>query len=65
MTHITKPKPYKFKNEDRVRKIIGSYEADGIIKARFRAADGSPRYVFQFNVPYGLLHIFGESQLSK
>jgi hypothetical protein len=62
---MTKPKPYKFKLEEPVKKVGGSYAATGTIKARFRADDWSARYVFRFNQPPGLLHIFGESQLSK
>ena len=62
---MTKPKPYKFNPSDTATKVGGSYTATGRIKARFRADDGSARYVFRFNQPPGLLHIFGESQLSK
>lgn len=48
---------------DKVRKIGGSYQATGTIKAVFEADDGSKRYVFRFDNPPGLLHIFNEKQL--
>ena len=54
---------FKFNPGDRARKIGGSYQADGEIKAAFRADDGSARYVFRFDNPPGLLHIFNENQL--
>ncbi len=57
--------PFEFEVEDRVVKVLGSYQADGTIKTRFRADDGSPRYVFRFDNPPGLLHIFNEKQLEK
>jgi hypothetical protein len=53
----------KFTVGQTVRKIGGSYDAEGLIKATFLADDGSVRYVFRFNTPPGLLHIFSESQL--
>lgn len=53
----------KFKPEDRVQKIGGSYQAIGTIKAAWLADDGTPRYVFRFDVPNGMLHIFNETQL--
>jgi hypothetical protein len=51
--------------EDRVRKIGGSYQATGTIKAVFAADDGSPRYVFRFDNPPGLLHIFSGNNLER
>jgi hypothetical protein len=53
----------KFKPGDRVRKIGGSYQADGRVVAAWLSDDGSPRYVFRFDVPNGMLHIFNETQL--
>lgn len=47
----------------RVLKYTGNYVATGTIKASFIADDGTPRYVFQFDVPKGLLHIFAGPQL--
>lgn len=58
-------KKYAFKAGDKVRKPKGDYTGDGTIKVRFRADDGSARYVFRFDTPAGLLHIFGEKQLIK
>lgn len=58
----TKTEP-KFKPEDRVQKVGGSYQAEGTIKAVWLADDGTPRYVFRFDVPNGMLHIFNETQL--
>jgi len=54
---------FKLKVGDHVRKVGGSYQADGEIKAAFLADDGSARYVFRFDNPPGLLHIFNENQL--
>lgn len=56
-------KEHKFKIGDRVKKIKGSYQAVGIIVAVFLALDGSSRYVFQFDDPKGLVHIFGDNNL--
>jgi hypothetical protein len=55
----------KFKPEDRVQKIGGSYQAVGTIKAAWLSDDGTPRYVFRFDVPNGMLHIFNETQLEE
>jgi hypothetical protein len=54
---------YEFEIDECVCKIGGSYQAKGTIKARFLADDGTPRYVFRFDNPPGLLHIFNEKQL--
>ena len=54
---------YEFELEEPVKKEGGSYQATGIIKARFLADDGSTRYVFRFDNPAGLLHIFSGKQL--
>jgi hypothetical protein len=56
---------FKFKVGDHVRKVGGSYQATGIIKAAFRADDGTARYVFRFDDPPGLLHIYNEGNLVK
>lgn len=56
---------FKFKVGDHVRKVGGSYQATGIIKAAFRADDGTSRYVFRFDNPPGLLHIFNEGNIEK
>lgn len=54
---------FKFKVDEPVRKVGGSYQGTGVIKAAFRADDGTARYVFRFDNPPGLLHIFNENQL--
>ena len=56
---------FKFKVGDHVRKVGGSYQGTGVIKAAFRADDGTARYVFRFDNPPGLLHIFNEGNLEK
>lgn len=55
----------KFELDEKVTKIGGSYQAIGTIKAKFQADDGSWRYVFRFDTPPGLLHIFNEKQLAN
>jgi hypothetical protein len=52
-----------FRLGDRVCKVGGSYQAPGIIKAVFASHKGEVRYVFEFDTPKGMLHIFNESQL--
>ena len=56
---------FKFKVEENVRKVGGSYQATGTIKAAFSADDGTARYVFRFDHPPGLLHIYNEGNLEK
>lgn len=46
-----------------VRKIGGSYQATGTIRASFQTRNGQQRYVFDFDEPPGLLHIFNHEQL--
>lgn len=53
-----------FQSGDRVRKIGGSYEADGTVVAAFRTLGGAERYVFEFDSPAGMLHIFGPQNLT-
>lgn len=53
----------KLNVEQRAKKVGGSYQAEGIIKAKFLADDNTWRYVFRFDNPPGLLHIFNEKQL--
>jgi hypothetical protein len=50
---------------DRAEKVGGTYQATGEIVASWIELDGTPRYVFRFDTPKGLLHIFGQSQLRK
>ena len=47
----------------RVRKIGGNYQATGEIVASWIELDGKPRYVFRFDEPRGLLHIFTAAQV--
>lgn len=55
----------KFKVNDKVKKVGGSYQAEGIIVAAFLTTDGFERYVFEFINPHGMLHIFNEKQLEN
>lgn len=56
--------PPKFSPGDKVQKCGGSYQAFGTIKAVWLADDGTPRYVFRFDTPAGMCHIFNEGQLA-
>ena len=48
----------------RARKIGGNFQADGRIEAAWVSPDdGKPRYVFRFDVPAGMLHIYTGAQL--
>lgn len=62
MTNIDLPK-FKFKVGDRVRKIGGTYQAEGIIVGVAVTTRNDVRYVFEFEQFPGMLHIFNESQL--
>lgn len=50
---------------DRARKVGGSYEATGTIRSAFKTRNGQQRYVFDFDEPPGLLHIFSHDQLEE
>lgn len=56
---------FKFKEGDRVRKVGGSYQADGYIVGIAVTTSGAVRYVFEFETYPGMLHIFNETQLEK
>lgn len=56
-------RPAPFTLGDRVRKVGGSYSANGTIRATFRTRDGNQRYVFEFDDFRGMLHIFSHEQL--
>jgi hypothetical protein len=56
-------KPATFSVGDRARKVGGSYQATGTIRSAFKTRYGSQRYVFDFDTPAGLLHIFNHEQL--
>lgn len=47
-----------------VRKIGGSYQANGFIVARFKTRAGLERVVFEFEEPKGMLHIFSTDQIT-
>jgi len=53
----------KFKVGDQVRKVGGTYQADGVIVGIAVTTKGDVRYVFEFSDYQGMLHIFNESQL--
>lgn len=55
----------KFEVGDTVRKVGGTYQADGIIVGIAVTTMGQVRYVFEFETYPGMLHIFNESQLEK
>lgn len=54
----------RFAPGDRVQKVGGSYQATGVIKAAWLADDGTARYVFRFDNPAGMLHIFSDANLA-
>lgn len=47
----------------RARKVGGSYQAEGTIVSEFKTLAGKTRYVFEFDYPAGMLHIFGPEQV--
>ena len=47
----------------RANKIGGSFQASGTVVGNFKTLAGEQRYVFEFDVPAGMLHIYGPSQL--
>lgn len=53
----------KLSQGKRANKVGGSYQATGTIVAAFHTLGGLERYVFEFDSPPGMLHIFGPSQL--
>lgn len=53
----------KFKEKDRVEKVGGSYQAVGTIVGAFKTLDNKERYVFEFDNPKGMLHIFSPENL--
>jgi hypothetical protein len=52
-----------FRQGDPVRKVGGTYEADGFVVGVAVTSRGDVRYVFEFVEPAGMLHIFNEGQL--
>lgn len=53
----------KFQRGDRVRKVGGSYQAEGTIVGVALTTQNQVRYVFEFDVFPGMLHIFNGEQL--
>lgn len=49
--------------QERARKVGGSYQADGMVVARFKTTAGLDRVVFEFDEPKGMLHIFNADQV--
>lgn len=47
----------------RAKKVGGSYQATGTIVSAFTTLKGFQRYVFEFDEPAGMLHIFGPEQV--
>lgn len=62
MTTIDIP-DFKFQNGDHVRKVGGTYQAEGYIVGIAVTTTGDVRYVFEFEQFPGMLHIFNEGQL--
>lgn len=48
---------------DRALKIGGSFTASGVIVAAFETTEGAQRYVFEFETPKGMLHLYSANQL--
>lgn len=47
----------------RAKKVGGSYQATGTIVSAFTTLKGHERFVFEFDQPAGMLHIFGPEQV--
>ncbi len=58
-------KPDVFEVGERVRKVGGSYQANGTVVAEFKTRAGKQRYVFEFDEFSGMLHIFNHEQLER
>ena len=58
-------KPDVFEVGSRFRKVGGSYQANGTIVAAFKTRSGHQRYVFEFDNPAGMLHIFNHEQIKR
>ena len=58
-------KPDVFDVGTKVRKVGGSYQANGTVLAEFKTRAGQQRYVFEFDAFAGMLHIFNHEQLEQ
>jgi len=47
----------------RAKKVGGSYQAEGYVVSEFETLAGAKRYVFEFDLMPGMLHIFNDSQI--
>lgn len=47
----------------RALKVGGSFQASGTVVGNFKTLAGEQRYVFEFDVPAAMLHVYGPSQL--
>lgn len=47
----------------RANKVGGSFKASGTVVGNFKTLAGEQRYVFEFDVPKAMLHIYRPSQL--
>jgi dCMP deaminase len=47
----------------RAKKVGGSYQAEGYVVSEFETLAGAKRYVFEFDLMTGVLHIFNDSQV--
>lgn len=47
----------------RANKVGGSFQASGVIVAAFKTTEGAERFVFEFDLPKGMLHLYSANQL--
>lgn len=62
---VKTPQTEALKAGDAAYKVGGSYQASGTIVSAFKTKAGELRYVFEFDNPAGMLHIFGPTQVIK
>lgn len=55
----------KFHVGQRVFKATGEYQAFGTIVAVGRTSTGTLLYMFEFDIPRGMVHVFREHQLQE
>jgi hypothetical protein len=58
------PKKPRFQVGERARISASSIQVEGTIVAAFTTLAGEARYVFEFDNPKGMLHVFNEAQLA-